>query len=337
MDKNKHIQVLKRFLQGKTSLQETRLLLSQIDNESYWEQWTRLEWEASGDEMDEGVGNKVLKEINNSIKLTRVIRFRKIWNVAASILILCLLASTLLLLNERHASEMAKYSNDENTLVKVERGQRAALTLPDGSQVWLNSDSKMSYGKHFNALERRVELVGEAYFEVAQQANRPFIVSSDKLSIEALGTSFNVRAYADESFITAVLIEGLVEVSSSKEKIQLSPNEGIYYDRTKHMLEKKSIKNTRTLTAWKENRLSFENKKLSEITMQLSRQYNIGFKYMDESLKNYEYSGTVENTSLQSVLELFALTSPLAYEIKDNTIILYENREAKKYYKSIVR
>ena len=129
---------------------------------------------------------------------------------------------------------------DHYNEVVAKRGTKTKIILPDGSQVWLNSDSKLSYGERFNDTIREVSLEGEAYFDVIKDKNRPFIVMTNALNIRVLGTAFNIKSYAQDATIETTLIRGMIEVRKNNEpatkKIVLTPNEKLIYNKTEALL-----------------------------------------------------------------------------------------------------
>ena len=115
--------------------------------------------------------------------------------------------------------------------VRTNPGVVSTFELPDGSKVWVNSDSRLSYGSRFNQKERVLSLEGEAYFEVTPDKDRPFIVETDELAVRALGTSFNVKSYEEEKDVSTVLMTGKVEVTSDYDRLVLNPNERIVFNK----------------------------------------------------------------------------------------------------------
>ena len=232
---------------------------------------------------------------------------------------------------------MDKQREPMDMIVAVEKGQKANITLPDGSKGWINSDSKLSYGSRFNADERVLNLEGEAYFEVKPDAKRPFIVQSGKVSVKALGTSFNVKNYNTEEHISVVLMTGKVEVTANDNHVDLLPNEEAIFNKHSSILGKNKVDNSLDYSSWMYNTLNFESTPFSEIAHTLERYYNTQIVFKSEALKSYRFTGKPGNTSLASILHLLSLTSPLAYEIKDSVVILYENNDKKELYNRVLK
>lgn len=334
MENESNIHLLEHFLQGKASIQEVRFLLTRLDNPAQWDNWMKDKWDQADNEVDPRVDRKMYEDILKKTSRGRdyFATFRRFWNVAAAILILFLLSVTVYLLKDRQDR-----TSFEDMVVTVDKGQKASVTLPDGTLVWINSASSLRYGKNFSASGRNVTLEGEAYFEVAPNPEAPFTVTVGDVSVTALGTAFNVKGYPGEPLVSAFLIEGSIEVCSPYEHLFVQPNEVVHYDSRDRYLQKMRVDDIRTITAWRENQFVLDDHNLLEITNLLSRQYNVTFQFTDESLKNYQYTGTLGNTSLQSILQILSLTSPLSYQIQDSIIILSENKQAIKQYSTVIK
>ncbi|WP_288205724.1 FecR domain-containing protein [uncultured Parabacteroides sp.] len=334
MKSEKNIHILEDFLQGKASGQEIRYLLSQLDNAGQWDGWMKDKWEKADSEIDTRVERKMYEDIlrGTSRKRSYFTTLRRFWNVAASIVILFLFSFTVYLLKDKNENASFK-----DMTITVDKGQKASVTLPDGTLVWMNSASSLHYGKNFNASKRNVRLEGEAYFEVAKNPEAPFTVMVGDVSVTALGTSFNLKGYPGEPLVSALLIEGSIEVSSPYEHLYVLPNEVVHYDYRNKYLQKTRLEDIRTVTAWRDNRFVLDDQSLLEITNLLSRQYNVTFRFTDESLKDYQYTGTLGNTSLQSILQILSLTSPLSYQIQDSVIVLSENKQVIKQYNTVIK
>ena len=221
--------------------------------------------------------------------------------------------------------------------VRTNPGVVSTFELPDGSKVWVNSDSRLSYGSRFNQKERVLSLEGEAYFEVTPDKDRPFIVETDELAVRALGTSFNVKSYEEEKDVSTVLMTGKVEVTSDYDRLVLNPNERIVFNKQTGHMEKSTVENTGDYINWKYNALTFNGETFENIVHTLERYYNTRIVFESETLKKYRFTGTPGNTSLESILQILSLTSPLSYEVRDSMIILRENVKQKAYYEKALK
>jgi ferric-dicitrate binding protein FerR (iron transport regulator) len=217
-------------------------------------------------------------------------------------------------------------------VIAVERGQKANITLPDGSKVWLNSQSKLTYSASFNIKKRELQLDGEAYFEVAHNPNKPFIVRGNDIAVEALGTAFGIRAYNEDNLISSILMRGKVRVTTPDGESILMPNDKIMYDRTTHKKALSTVTNATDFTGWIHNELRFENESLGEIAKSIQRIYNVEIIFASEQLKKQRYTGTVNNNSLESVLNIITLTSPISFQIDNQQVKLFENRKNMDQY-----
>ena len=221
--------------------------------------------------------------------------------------------------------------------VRTNPGVVSTFELPDGSKVWVNSDSKLIYGSRFTSNERILKLEGEAYFEVTPDKNRPFIVETENFSVKALGTSFNIKAYKEDSWASTVLMTGKVKVQSESEMFILEPNQRISFDRTTGKMDKSNVVDATDFSGWMYNTLSFDAETFEDIVQTLQRLYNTRIIFESESLKKYRFTGSPSNTSLESILQILSLTSPLSYEVKDSVIILRENTKEKAWYEKALK
>jgi len=205
----------------------------------------------------------------------------------------------------------------------VETGQKANVRLPDGTFVWLNSAGSLTYDHTCNKKERVVYLQGEAYFEVSKEKTRPFIVKTNDISVEALGTSFDVKAYPDDNYIAATLIEGNIRISSSTQTELLEPNEKITITKSDGQFTKTLLTDAEKNILWINHQLAFESERMEDIAKTLERMYNVSIRFTSEKLKDIRFSGTIKNNNLENVLQVIEFVSPIRYSReKDATIII---------------
>ena len=191
----------------------------------------------------------------------------------------------------------------------------------------MNSQSKLTYSANFNLKKRELELNGEAYFEVAHNPHKPFIVHSNYIAVEALGTAFGVKAYNEDNLISSILMRGKVRVTTPDGESILMPNDRIIYDKTSHKKVLNAVTNATDFTGWIHNELRFENESLGEIAKTLQRVYNVEIIFASEKLRNQRYTGTLNNNSLDSVLNIITLTSPISFKIDQQQVKLYEKKK----------
>jgi hypothetical protein len=186
-----------------------------------------------------------------------------------------------------------------NTLT-IPPGGQYQVVLPDGTQVWLNSSSALSYPTEFAGNERRVKLTGEAYFEVAKNKDKPFYVEMNNTQIRVLGTHFDVSAYSDDSAITTTLLEGLVQVSKNDKQALLKPGQQAVVDNGADNIAISKV-NTNTAVAWKNGYFVFEDEDIATIMKKVSRWYNADVEYK-ASFDGQRFGGTFARS--KSIAEL---------------------------------
>lgn len=223
----------------------------------------------------------------------------------------------------------APQSQVEKLEKRTQKGQKLQITFTDGSRVKLNADSKLTYNRPFAEDVREVYLEGEAFFDVAPNPERPFIVHTGNISTKVLGTSFNVRTYPEEDVVKVAVVTGKVMVDSKTETkdqpanqpILLKPSEMVTYDKKKLTAEVAST-DIEKVTAWNNDILIFNNAGFSEVIGQLERWYGVEFKIERTTPVKKGFSGTFESQSLEYVLEGISYTSDFQYELQGNTVII---------------
>jgi hypothetical protein len=204
--------------------------------------------------------------------------------------------------------------------IETPKGGQYQITMPDGTKVWLNAQSSLKYPTYFNSKERRVELSGEAYFEVKHQESSPFrVVINDQL-IEVLGTHFNVNSYADEPAIKTTLMEGSVKLSFKNNPgiAVLNPGQQSVYEDNKFQIKQVD---TEESIAWKKGYFAFNKSSLEDIMRQISRWYNVEVSYQQNSLKKELFSGNVSRFEKASqVLSILELTGLVSFKIEERRI-----------------
>ena len=230
----------------------------------------------------------------------------------------------------------------------VGKGVRKMVLLPDGTRVWLNADSKLSYNPQMNHTGmRHVALEGEAFFDVTHDKQHPFIINTDKVSIKVLGTSFNIKAYLSDKKCETTLIRGSVELTlndGSKQKIVLKPSEKLaliddeerkdlksenkpHKGKTlliEHInLVKVEDKEYVTETSWTENRIMFENETMQEIAVKLERWYNVKIGIHNKEIASYHFTGSFTNETIDQVLTAMQLIKSFSFKTNNNDITIY--------------
>ncbi|UYQ94419.1 DUF4974 domain-containing protein [Chitinophaga horti] len=220
-------------------------------------------------------------------------------------------------------------------------GAKSRLLLPDGTVIWLNSGSRISYPSSFSDTSREVEIEGEAYFEVTKDPKRPFIVRTRDMQLQVLGTAFNVKCYPGDHKTEATLISGMVQVSragSQEAPVLLHPHEKVIISSNEDVTEskqetqrlivqhlKKSIADTSLVeTAWVYNKLVFDGEDFGEITAEMERWYNVTITIHDPSVARYRFHAKFENETITEVLSAMQLSSPFTFKINHNEVNIYK-------------
>ena len=206
--------------------------------------------------------------------------------------------------------------------IKVPAGQRVEVTLSDGTHIWLNARSEFSYPASFNGNTREVRLKGEAFFDVAKDRNKKFIVNTGRCEVEVLGTQFNVEAYDDRESVKTTLVEGSVDVQAGGEKVRLIPHEQLQYHKNTAEMEVREV-NVREIIAWKNGWFVFDNTTLGEIVKTLQRWYNIEVEFIRPELEHLRFTGDLSRyDSFDAVIRMFEDTKKLNMSVISNRLIV---------------
>ena len=232
----------------------------------------------------------------------------------------------------------------ERNEIHTQPGAHSKIILPDGSTVWLNAGSRLTYNKDFDAAIREVELIGEAYFDVKKDEHRPFIIHAQKMNIKVLGTAFNVKSYPGDKSAETSLIRGLIEVTMNDrpyEKIILRPAEKLVVmnnEQTRKDVVGKEDSTPSSVvigkinyapadstvieTSWIDNRLIFRNKMFAELAVELERKYGIVFRFEDENAKQLMFDVNFKNETIHQALQALQLANPFHYSVNNEMIII---------------
>lgn len=335
MKDKQHIDaLLKRFRNGTITKEEYQELMGYLDNPKY-EPWIKESMEAHWSSIDEKA-SQTLQEEPASYELLGRIREKmdgldgdrkwdntkisnKWYGIAAAIAVLVATGITY----------FGKTSPNAPTLItqRMASGQKGNLTLPDGTKVNLNSDSKLVFPESFAGDTREVVLEGEAFFEVKRNEEKPFLVRTGNLTTKVLGTSFNIKAYGDDKQIAVSVATGKVEVTEQRNasadngveavaKILLTPNEQVVYNEEDRSLTKKEV-TAGSIAAWKDGVLFFERTPFGEVVQTLERWYGVNIELENPDLDNCLIRGKHEKQNLSTVLQALQFSMDITYEINE--------------------
>jgi ferric-dicitrate binding protein FerR (iron transport regulator) len=265
-------------------------------------------------------------------------RWISIVSVAASVL--AIVAFVAVFYARRSGTE------EQHNIVSTKKGNKTKIVLPDGSEVWLNSDSKISYNALFGKHYREVTLEGEAFFDVKKDPDHPFTVLTKEMSVKVLGTAFDVRAYPGESNEQTTLIHGAVEVTLKRygnKRIELAPYEKIAVSTAvpatgsgntgNNLLQNSGsvrlskIKNDTASsvleTQWVKNTLAFEDKPFGKIALEIERWYDVKVLIRKDQLTDKRFNGVFNDRPLDEVLEALSLAGNFHFKIENRTVTIY--------------
>jgi transmembrane sensor len=206
-----------------------------------------------------------------------------------------------------------------NTL-ETPRGGQFKITLPDGSKVWLNAASSLKYPAAFIGNERKVEITGEAYFEIAKDVSKPFKVQLNQMEVEVLGTHFNINGYADEDVVRTTLLEGSVKINTKDRNNFLKPGQQAQLQKTGRI---KLINDTdlEETMAWKDGNFQFENSDINTVMRQITRWYDVDIEYKGRVTKHF--IGTISrNVNLSQVLTMLQQTGEVKFIIEGKKVVV---------------
>jgi ferric-dicitrate binding protein FerR (iron transport regulator) len=327
MDNRENINLLRKFYAGTSSEEENKRLVAWLGStpQDELDRIFRNVWDESGFDISENEKRRMREGIIARLeserktpeaerpvhgKNKRLFSFLK-W--AAAIVIITVTG----FIGYRTGNSQGRV---ETFTACTEKGQKSKVVLPDGSIVWLNCETTIKYGSDYARKERRIRLVGEAFFEVAKNKDCPFVVTTGKVSVQAVGTQFDVRAYSDEDEITTTLIKGKVRAWSSDADLFLMPGERITYSKSSDGFGTKVLLGEDYGMPWRNGQMMFERSSLDEIAKDLERYYGVSVVFTDDGIRNIRYTGRITNTALENVLDLITITSDVDYTIINDTI-----------------
>jgi len=363
-----NIDLLIRYFKGAANADEINTIRQWLDasaeNKRLFDElndiWLATAKKESGNFVDtfqalqkvrERIGDtKETKDSDKVVRLNSV--YQQLLKIAAIFILAFMLGAGTIYFYADH--KIAKTEN-ELTEITAPIGSKTHIRLPDGTMVWLNAGSKLTYNTNFNSVNREVSLEGEAYFDVTKRNHQLFLVKTKEVTVRVLGTAFNVKAYPKEGSVETTLVRGSLIVeqhendNSVKETI-LKPNQratlikdhgDLYLSEVERVMIKKEegekmvkieeIKGkllfsnkvkTEDFTAWKDNKLVFKNEKFESLAIKLERWYGAKIIIKDPEINNYHFSGSICNETVEDVMKLIKYTLNIDYAIQHNTITI---------------
>jgi transmembrane sensor len=213
-----------------------------------------------------------------------------------------------------------KSSDVINQEISTNFGARMKFQLPDGTTVHLNSGSKLIFPSNFNENYRKVQLRGEAFFEVTPDPDRPFTVQTNVINVKVLGTTFNLKAYPDSKEISTTLVSGKISLEKEtagifKQIAILNPHERAVYNEENEMIEVSVQEDLDKFIAWKDGKLVFFNDPIDELAEKLGIWYNVTVKIGNKNLQKCRFTATFTDEPIEQVLDLLSKSSPIKYKV----------------------
>lgn len=312
-----------RYLAQETTRQEEQELFSLIrTSDEFAEHFLIMKniWEQTGN-PDEYSARKLSEDLDKVDARIRRLRYRNFFTVAfryfqkaAAILIIPLIALTAVLLKGSFSKQNSFIP--ETREITAMPGSRMYTLLPDSTEVWINGGTSVRYSRTNAEGRRIVDIEGEAFFKVAHDANHPFVVNSRNLSVEALGTEFNVCSYPSDSLTTVTLTEGSVLITDSLSQSVLAPGQMIIYNENLKC-GRLFLGNTEKNTLWRHGRLVFKNEPLCNVYKRLGQIYGMKFE-VDPKLRDVLFYATFEDASLEQIMQLIKKSTSLEYVSDDS-------------------
>lgn len=318
--------LIDKFYRGECTPEEARLVMRWFDDHQKGEAKVQDMWESFEPDtpISEEDASRNLRKIHAAIRSQEQVRsftiFRSQWLRVAAIISFALVVSYLLTPQLATQPEVVAVQQitKENPI-----GQKSTLRLPDGTTVRLNAGSRITYPERFAENVREVSLEGEAFFEVTENAVKPFIVSVNGLDVRVLGTSFNVKAFAEDDDVQVVLATGKVQVShqESNTETNLEPGQEAVFEKDKQEIRKQTA-NLEAALAWKNNQIIFDNATAYQVFDVLERWYGVQINYERLPRNAWNFTGRFEDENLENVLTSISYVKKFSFRIDDKTIII---------------
>ena len=321
---NKAKDLLKKFQSGNLSLSDFKELVSTVNDSSdqeledfFFDTYPSL----SQEKID-----SLYCHLHKKMKISPFYKITRHWGqIAASILLL--FASGLTILYYIQHQELQTLA-EQDVIVRSGDSGTSQVSLPDGTLVRLNANSSLTYQQNFGQNNRKVKLSGEGYFEVKKNTEKKFIVNTGYIDVTVLGTKFNLYAYEDKDIIEMALVEGHVNVSTSKPPYQticVKPNEKVTYNKYDNKLNIEKT-TTKIETAWLNKELVFREEKLENVFQCLSRKFRVKFSIDSSISVDDVYTGAFDDEKIEDILEVLKIHYGFNYTVKDGKINIRMNK-----------
>lgn len=285
--------------------------------------WRETDYRADGVGLYKKELVPVFSGIRNATKKTDLrLQLNRLLKIASLLLIPVLFALSVYLYHDRKQLSLMGLNE---VVVDVAKGQKATVTLPDGSTAFLNSESTLRYHQNYGLQERQVSLQGEAFFNVRKDSTKTFTVFTECLTIEVLGTSFNVYAYETEEVIEMALVSGHVKIETHakpSKTIFVHPNEKMLYDKISGKLHLEKT-NTHFDTAWMRGELAFRSEPIQNVFTKIERKYGVRIHLEAGDFKDDQFTGYIDSDQILDVMKNLQKHYTFSYKIKGEDIWIF--------------
>ncbi len=344
-----------RFLMNDASEQDIRQLHERIESDAEFKDhfmqirdtWQRIELEKELDDV------RIQRDLKKFLNKTGVENIKSSgstftihhWFLKAAAIFIIGFTFSWILFNSYHAD--TDISTVYNT-IETPKGSNSVIILPDGSKITLNAQSKLRYPEKFSNDSREVYLEGEAFFEITKDTKRQFNVKTPEILVKVFGTSFNIKNYPDENIVETTLVEGSISLYKTNEQgkatgkeIKMEPdqqvilykpkveNEPVISNNEKADQPVKNLKpklmlakkiDTKRYVSWKDGELIIKSEPLEKLAHTLERRYDVKIHFEEEKLKEYRFTGTIKNETIEQVMSAIKLASSIDYRFDDRNI-----------------
>lgn len=313
-------ELFQKYQQGLVSEEEKVLIARWLIQMDVIKQLTDKQLQARQALSQSDLKNHFFPKESPSAKITRFPGW--IRSVAASLLILSAITGFFYFNNKSHHLAISPVAFRQTT---TETGEMKIITLTDGTKITLNNESRLKYPITFNGTTREVFLTGEAFFDVAHNPKKPFKVYTDKVNVQVLGTSFNVKAYREDEELSVSVATGKVGVIPTAAKTKayiLLPGDRLAYNHSTESFSQSRV-SVVNISAWQKGKFIFKNETLENITRQLERCYKVKFSFNNKSLLAKQISLKVKNQSVNTVMKALSISGEFRYKIEDNKVTVW--------------
>lgn len=298
-----------------SSIEGQQYLSDILERDAYFFEQEEKAFFLPSKNQSERIYRKISLKINNSIIK------RNVFKIAAVFIPFVVFIGLLFIIEE----QVNLFEKNEYNEIHTKRGEKIRLFLHDGSEIFLNADSKIRYPKKFGFGKRKVYLDGEAYFKITSSKTRPFIVQTGKSFISVLGTSFNVNAYSEDNEVKVVLDEGKVLFNAAGNTYSLIPSQKLIFKQKTGETTVWNLTKSINESLWRDDFVVLNDTPLQETLSLLERRYDVSFHVLDDAINHYSFTLTTENMPVDFIIDELQRIAPIKFTKENDTIFVKAN------------